>query len=639
MAGAPQTLQMSKEESDKKKGLLIFLDDSEKDDLGAISYSFLTALYQEAGSIIVSTSLLYTLFEYRAKDNRSINVIYNEVKKEKMAVILDPNIQKATSIRQKDDILLSKIAFQPDRWVIKKVNNSLSLLIPIGYLESLNIDKEKVKKSDSSAHEISDTELKLGLRVNHMETLEYQSMSRPIYTRFSDYMLRNVAFAHYFISDYVNYFVDSLDTIFCKKTDYKNKKDIPEWFIFMNGHGLINHSIADLSFYDFKQFLQFLDTKIVTKLLVVISCYVAGVNAETIYGDIKLETQQYYSFPIIAQGLNDVVTFNSRPGFWESRYNDKQIVNMYTHIDFIAFFKKAKELEDSYNEVIRPITLNLIENTPQIKLPGIEWFSVMEIDTKIVSIGSILAKTRDLQRPLDIVSFFKKDPNIILLYADNIPFELKIDSLNLKAIVSMASSGLNKENAIRTVYEMKDLSSTPMLRKIDNWLRKKAKVMASMVSSQLKFKDPVQGIQRIKKISSTMYNFSEMLHWFYWVASAESYKWILIDEISNSNSIRNKDILIVAGAQGITVYFKDKDNVLFKYEATKTEKVVLGSEDEEYYNERIRIIRNEYPQLAKKVQEARKEITSEQIKKIENVLIKQREKQKELATKSSPLAR
>ena len=218
MAGAPQTLQMSKEESDKKKGLLIFLDDSEKDDLGAISYSFLTALYQEAGSIIVSTSLLYTLFEYRAKDNRSINVIYNEVKKEKMAVILDPNIQKATSIRQKDDILLSKIAFQPDRWVIKKVNNSLSLLIPIGYLESLNIDKEKVKKSDSSAHEISDTELKLGLRVNHMETLEYQSMSRPIYTRFSDYMLRNVAFAHYFISDYVNYFVDSLDTIFCKKT-------------------------------------------------------------------------------------------------------------------------------------------------------------------------------------------------------------------------------------------------------------------------------------------------------------------------------------------------------------------------------------------------------------------------------------
>lgn len=47
----------------------------------------------------------------------------------------------------------------------------------------------------------------------------------------------------------------------------------------------------------------------------------------------------------------------------------------------------------------------------------------------------------------------------------------------------------------------------------------------------------------------------------------------------------------------------------------------------------MHIIKEQYPQLSAKAKEARQEITPEQIKNIENVLIKQRERQIQEAKK------
>lgn len=545
-----QELQSSKEKLDKKKGLLIFLDDSERDKFGAVSDALLTALYQKAGPIIVSTSLFY-----------------NVLKKRKEIALSN---------------VTSRIAFQSEQWVIKKINESLNLLIPY---EILKIDKNKLKEFSDAIDGVTDIELQLGLKVNHMKTINYMDLSQSSWSKFADY------------------FSDSLDEIFCKKSDYKNKNmNIPEWFLYIEGHGSINYSIAHLSFDGFKKLLHFLENKMNTRLFVISSCYAAGMNVDKVYGEIKLQTQQYYSFPIIVQALNNVVTsawvvaLGIFPG------------TLSIHNDFVNFFKRAKELEGRYSDVIKPISQNFIENIPQIKLPGIEWFSVLDADKKIVSIGSILAKTRDPQKPLNVVNFFKKDPELILLYADDIPFELVINSSYVKAIISMISPSVIDEDLV--------------------------------------------AVTRIKKISSTQ-NFYDVLDWFKLVGSSQGRILFFIDEINGY-----KDILIIGTENyGMRVYYKDKNDVLFTgisqmarnlfmrifqffgLKKIKIEKVKSGSDHEEFYQEGMHIVREQYPKISAAAKKARQEITSEQIKKIENVLIKQREKQKELATKNYPSTR
>src|SRR5579863_779563 len=273
--------ELIKKSVQKRGSMLIFLDDSEKmeDKLGAIGGDLVIALYQQAGPIIVSTSLLYALRELREKDTRSYEIILNEAVE---------SIQGTMPYLFKNQLIaLSKICFQQDQWIMKKINNSLNLLIPKSYLEPFGIATDKVQHHSETV-DVTEVELELGLRVNHMEFITIERLDKPNDESFADY------------------FINSLDIIFCNKFEYKDKKiTIPEWCIYINGHGLINHSIAHLSLDGFKKFLQFLDSKIVTKLLVVLSCYALGVNANKIYGEMRLGTQQYYSFPIIAQGIND----------------------------------------------------------------------------------------------------------------------------------------------------------------------------------------------------------------------------------------------------------------------------------------------------------------------------------------------
>ncbi len=108
----------------------------------------------------------------------------------------------------------------------------------------------------------------------------------------------------------------------------------------------------------------------------------------------------------------------------------------------------------NYKEIIKYLnTSSESETTPQIKLPGLDWFSVINADKNIVQIGSILASKRG-NRPLDIVKFFRNEPRILLLYAPNIPFELIINSKNLQSIVSMLPG-----NALHMIEKVTSKSS------------------------------------------------------------------------------------------------------------------------------------------------------------------------------------
>jgi len=553
------------EELREKKGLLIFLDDYEKEGLMAISFAFLTALYQEAGPILVSASLLYNVLECAKKDSEPIDVLLNEIKEESniYKTVTDRATKRAISfsVWEKKVSAISRISFDPEKWIIKKVNDSLLLLLPKQYVESFDIADNKLEEYYQDLDLVSEIELKLGFKVNHMVTVHIEQLVKSQYIGLSDY------------------FLDSLSTIFCKKADYSNTNiTVPEWVIFVGGHGKRDYSIVNISLNDFKKLLEFLDKYINVRLLLLKSCYSLGVNSKKIYGDIKLGTQQYYSFPIVVQGINDIAAQSTNQTIDLPAWEHDKTIKIMTHMDFIGFFQKIKTLENNYDETIKTILEDYIENTPQIKFPGVEWFSVMDIDNKVVSIGSILVRTRDAQKPLDIVKFFKKDPEIILLYTEDIPFDLIINSIKLKAIVSMIPSPSPFGHVIH----------------------------------------------RIKKITSSQ-SFSKILQWFLVDLQAER-KQFFIDEIGDK-----KDIFICDTGQsmGVTlaekrVYFKDKNNDLFTaaleegIKEIKIEKVESGSMHEHVYNLGIEIMED-----ANKEKESSSEISFEQIKKIEDTLKEQ----------------
>ena len=96
---------------EKKRGLIIILDDTETGKYGVVKARLLLALSQEASPVIVSASLLYSLaYHY---DNPDVN--YE-----------------------------SPRMWSPNRWIIKRINDSLSLLIH-KILENLNVEEARSK--------------------------------------------------------------------------------------------------------------------------------------------------------------------------------------------------------------------------------------------------------------------------------------------------------------------------------------------------------------------------------------------------------------------------------------------------------------------------------------------------------------
>ncbi|MDR3646351.1 MAG: hypothetical protein P4L22_02295 [Candidatus Babeliales bacterium] len=414
----------------KSKGLLIFLDDSETGRLGPISTDAMSAIAQKAGPIIISASVIYNIISNKNCLKDPALERFNKYKKIKSQVSqnksLNSDFNKPESEKEKLCIASSGINFNDKDWIIKKITASILLLIPNDYLNQEKINTNSVRQYLPN-NQLTDVEYKMGLKVNHLKTIT----------------INDIDIKHFKGNPpiYANYFINSVwsgkkSAIFVTRAEYKDlkkEKVLPQWVIYITGHGMIGESIVDVSITNFKKFLEFLDTKINTKLFVYTSCYAAGLNTELIYKDSKSPLQKKYSFAIVTEALTDAPT--SGRGFNLDLTNDKSNISYSGKIDFSEFLNKATSSEKiDFIDIIEPIfkdakitdkTKNLNE-IPQIKLPGLEWFSVMNSREEIVSIGNILAKSRNPNNPLDVVKFFKTTPLVILLYAPTIPFELII---------------------------------------------------------------------------------------------------------------------------------------------------------------------------------------------------------------------
>lgn len=540
------------------RGVLIFLDDSEKE-LGAVGSRLLTALYQQAGPIIASGSLLRMIF---AQDKTTATFIGKSVP-ELIEAYKDAVKRRDESLKQA--IRMQIVQFNPAKWIIKEINNFLYLLLPIA---SLKVDTAAVAETGLESHIISPVELQLGLKVNHMKTIaspaeiviETENKKPP-----------------YFMNALYDENKKSSD-IFCLRPQYyKHEISVfPLWTIYIDGHGSVMKKIVGLEIDDFKKMLNFFEHSIDTRLLIYRSCYAAGLNNELIYNDAISAIQKTYSFAIITQAITDAPAIELRP---YPKVEDG-LLKLETFAHFDTFLQDVALGVVDYQvlaqqlfplvpaETVKAIEKRVWGNVPQIKLPGVKWFSVLASQKDVVRIGRILSMAHDPQKPLDIIKFFNTDPKAILLDTSDIPFELVINTNNLEAIISMT---------------------------------------------------PGMSIHRIKKISS-QHTINKILDWFMAIRDLDTEKIFFIEEINALKVVKDviiyhvkapletSDILSGVVEKYITNAFYRDGDIIYVWEPAQVDAQIATFEQEAFYESKLKRARSahddDFAQAIEKLKQA-----------------------------------
>lgn len=328
-------------------------------------------------------------------------------------------------------------------WLCKKINDSLYIIIPPKYMSLIG------DGSFSTQTTLTETELRIGLKINHLKTVE--SVNMLSFKEYKDLEAPRLAQAIELL------FVDQ--SLFVNKQAYfqRNQKEpkyaIPQWSFYILGHGSYQRKMAGLPIETMHKLLDFLQTSLVTKFLLFTSCYAGGKNLELLFryqqkaikSPFLLKT---YTYPIVTTTIGDTTSISVTspihlPPYLLEKFIDPQVKK----IDFVSYYNFQKFFVDLQKEppidfvqITNSVNIisesdkkiEILNNIPQIKLPGIEWIQVMDIPNEIVQIGKNFAQTRNAQQTLDVSTFFARRnkghiyPEIILLYTTSIPFPLKL---------------------------------------------------------------------------------------------------------------------------------------------------------------------------------------------------------------------
>ena len=209
------------------------------------------------------------------------------------------------------------------------------------------------------------------------------------------------------------------------------------------------------------------------------ACYIGGQNIAALIQNFgKTITEKTYPFTFIAGGITQAPTTYTHsvislpPNVFPESIDlkKKRFINV-PLIKIGNFFNILKTHDTiNYLELIKTTrdfsgrTIGNITNLPQIKPAGLEWMQALDVPGKVVSIQKILAATH--KGELDISTFFggriatsetgtqfKEKimyPEALLLYAENIPFSLKI-SKNPREEQSLAIISMVPQTALHSI--------------------------------------------------------------------------------------------------------------------------------------------------------------------------------------------
>lgn len=413
-------------------------------------------------------------------------------------------------------------SFDPSEWICKQASQGMYLFIPRKYYEKdipeLITYNEATTKQQKNLTEL---ELKLGIKIDHMPAISQSMLTTASMQQMPHYQFN--------LSEV---FVTKQE--YAQAALVFNKQIMPPtWAMYLVGHGTVPTSVddfiqaasaneekiffqnlkkqgftslsylADFSIFELRKFLDFLASKLRTTLFMIDACYVGGQNIAAIVDNFgKSITEKIYPFTIIAGGiaqaptmyLNNILALPPDLDPDTIDLKKMRIVNEPV-IKVSKFFTMLRTQGTvDYLELIKTIrvfkgrTISEITDLPQIKLAGLPWSQAIDIPGKVISIQNILAAT--YKGELDISTFFGGRlvqnqqgrlirekliyPEVLLLYAEKIPFSLKI-SKNPRgqhlAIISMipqeAAHSIEKINApeftfseiVSAFFTLKDLDT------------------------------------------------------------------------------------------------------------------------------------------------------------------------------------
>ena len=433
--------------------LTLFLDTTESmpgADCQAVSSTFLNAIYDKAGPIIASTSLLYNLIDGPWAHQ-----------------LPGMTGQKATEgvLQQfkKDFYTNNRWLFDdPEHWILKEITKDLILLIPLSYIDEKNIS-------------IKEIDTRLGLKIGLASPITIDTIKqRYSNLSLSDWRALCTETGTTFVNALKNNLIFNQNT-----TDIK-------WVIYLNGHGEYLQSIGSITLEQFPDVLHFFDKQDSVALLVCNSCYAAGTNTAITYGELTTNCDQLndelttqhdqlhnklnsklnnelafsanaprsrprtitaYSFPIVTTAITDAMT-----SAMLTQYKDKKLVFYHDFKKWIDHFTAHpdKPLEESLVYVMPEIKAYQDEKIPLIdkgNLPQIRyahspiWFPVIESTHSVTQITHTMALTR--QKPLVLGTHThmpkktvgqakkavkeKQFIRAVLLHTDYVPFDIVIE--------------------------------------------------------------------------------------------------------------------------------------------------------------------------------------------------------------------
>lgn len=384
------------------QGILVFLDDMESaastvmgnelnGPLAAISFDLRLALAQKASPIIASKSLLLNILEAHKTDE-----------------------------------------FPEAEWCVKQINPHLVMLLHVNYLYNMNTYQSDINVNNNPLH-YSKIEKRLGLKVNHLADssfLQVKADSRGVRTQAEE-------------NKFADYFSDSLENIFTPKSTYSPDERITFWSIYMSGHGEAGLRVNGMSIRGFIRALNFFEQEIHTRVLAYMSCFSGGLTQQKVYGQRKL------SFPIIAQVIGDFVghlpysstSLEPLPGTIKGP--SKRFDNFIQAVTDNNSFRQACEhiiplIPEAPEEVSKMLLgtnfsiLSRWSDIPSIRQTHTDYFQVMADQDCLMAIGG-----NEPEKSFHEESFATKKPKGLLLYTNEIPFELKLDEPNFEVIISM----------------------------------------------------------------------------------------------------------------------------------------------------------------------------------------------------------
>lgn len=496
--------------------IFIFLDDSETwPKLGAITDSIWSALYSKV-PIVVSASLLKIVFDPPSTASSQ----YKEEFRKKFQ-----GYAKITSLEDKalaNDIVQD--SFKSDEWVMRQVSTSLVLLLPRWLVTSAG-DATPIDPKDPKG--FTKRELNLGLKIDRMKDL-------------GDKKNLQAFLKSYQKSQNENYFINALTDLFVTGSEYKLNKVLnrkPQWTIYLTGHGNLGDTIASIPIRDFPKLLDFLETKVVTKLFIYSSCYAMGKNTQDVYKKEFPGQEHTYSFPIVVEATYDVPVSVEGPRFTFVNGN----IALKFQENYAKFFDLTKFTSEPYDiaqavqlifPALNPDFFNDIlssNNFPHVR--------PIQRDTFIslfpgVEIGTTMTTSRT--EPLDVGAAMENknlisDQTYVLLRTTYVPFTLILRGKKQAPLLLSAIPG----NAHHHI---------------------------SSIESYYPIKDVIESIMRPDYGASKVFWINEFVEKF---SGGLTYHDVIINRPVTDNIVdllvgRNRSTAYATGPQGVIIYAFDK---------------------------------------------------------------------------------